>query len=266
MAVQSSLLRCLRTSSTTFARPLPIRSHLFAINQRFSYATDDAPSSSKATETTESSSKPRTSIFDGINTTSTPSPSSEVANANVKLSESIANIRKDVQFIRTPVPNNRPTREFIRKPNMAAARAQHKANREMDNLMSISRGGLSAATRQQQQQQQKQNLGDSMASSIDSAEPPSTPRFRTTPMKLGTKLGRQVLVSADRGTDVAAAIRLVQINCAVNGIRRQAALQKFHVRRGQRRKDLKSQRWRKLFKFSFDETVKKIQRMRDQGW
>jgi hypothetical protein len=85
-------------------------------------------------------------------------------------------------------------------------------------------------------------------------------------MKLGTKLGRQVLVSADRGIDVAGAIRLVQINCAVNGIRRQANLQKFHVRRGQRRKDLKSQRWRKLFKFSFDETVKKIQRMRDQGW
>ncbi|RAO68452.1 uncharacterized protein BHQ10_004464 [Talaromyces amestolkiae] len=262
MAVQSSLLRCLRTSSTPFSRALPIRSHLFAVNQRLGYATDDTPSNSKATETTESSSKPRTSIFDGINTTSTPSPSSEVANANVKLSESIANIRKDVQFIRTPVQSNRPTREFTRKPNMAAARAQQKANREMDNLMSISRGGVSAAATRQQQQ----NLGDSMASSIDSAEPPSTPRFRTTPMKLGTKLGRQVLVSADRGTDVAAAIRLVQINCAVNGIRRQAALQKFHVRRGQRRKDLKSQRWRKLFKFSFDETVKKIQRMRDQGW
>lgn len=133
----------------------------------------------------------------------------------------------------------------------------------MDELMSMSRGGNSAA---RQQQQNQRNIVDSITSSIDSAEPPSTPRFRTTPLKLGTKLGRQVLVSADRGTDVAAAIRQVQINCAVNGIRRQAALQKFHVRRGQRRKDLKSQRWRKLFKFSFDETVKKIQRMRDQGW
>ena len=127
--------------------------------------------------------------------------------------------------------------------------------------MSFSRRGTPAA-----HQQQQQDAVDSMASSIDSIDPPSTPRFRTTPMKLGTKLGRQVLVSADRGIDVAGAIRQVQMNCAVNGIRRQAQLQKFHVRRGQRRKDLKSQRWRKLFKFSFDETVKKIQRMRDQGW
>lgn len=264
MAVQSSLLRCLRTSSTTFVRPLPIRSQLSQFPQRFGYATNEASSDPKSTQT-ETKPKPRTSIFDGMNTTDTPttpspSASSDIANANAKLSESIANIRKDVQFIKQPVAP-RQTREFIRNPGLAAARAQQTANREMDDLMSLSRRGTSA-TRQQHQQK----AVDSAASSIDSAEPPSTPRFRSTPMKLGTKLGRQVLVSADRGTDVAAAIRLVQINCAVNGIRRQAALQKFHIRRGQRRKDLKSQRWRKLFKFSFDETVKKIQRMRDQGW
>ncbi|KAI7971072.1 hypothetical protein EIK77_007188 [Talaromyces pinophilus] len=263
MAVQSSLLRCLRTSSTTPARPLPIRSHLFAVNQRFGYATDDAPSDPKPTQT-ETETKPQTSVFDGMNTTNTPSSSSassDIANANTKLSESIANIRRDVQFIKQPVQNPRTTREFIRNPSLTAARAQRRANREMDNLMSFSRRGTPAA-----HQQQQQDAVDSMASSIDSIDPPSTPRFRTTPMKLGTKLGRQVLVSADRGIDVAGAIRQVQMNCAVNGIRRQAQLQKFHVRRGQRRKDLKSQRWRKLFKFSFDETVKKIQRMRDQGW
>lgn len=264
MAVQSYLLRCLRTSSTTFARPLPIRSQFSQLPQRFGYATDDAPSDPKPTQT-DAQSEPRTSVFDGMNTTSDPTPSSaeassDIANANSKLSESLASIRRDVQFIKQPVYNPRSTREFIRNPSLTAARAQKRANREMDNLMSFSRRGTPDA------RQQQQSAVDSMASSIDSADPPSAPRFRTTPMKLGTKLGRQVLVSADRGTDVAAAIRLVQMNCAANGIRRQAALQKFHVRRGQRRKDLKSQRWRKLFKFSFDETVKKIQRMRDQGW
>lgn len=36
--------------------------------------------------------------------------------------------------------------------------------------------------------------------------------------------------------------------------------------RGQKRKDLRRERWRKLFKVSFDATVAKIQRMRAQGW
>jgi hypothetical protein len=239
---------------------MPIRSKLSQFSQKSSYATDESPSESKSTQK-ETQPKPRTSIFDGMNTTNTPtsssSASSDIANANAKLSESIANIRKDVQFIKQPVHSPRSTREFIKNPRLVAARAQQTADREMDDLMSRR---VPAARRQQQA------TVDAIASAIDSADPISPPRFRTTPMKLGTKLGRQIQVSADRGIDVAGAIRLVQINCAVNGIRRQAALQKFHVRRGQRRKDLKSQRWRKLFKFSFDETVKKIQRMRDQGW
>ncbi|EEA24747.1 hypothetical protein TMatcc_007846 [Talaromyces marneffei ATCC 18224] len=258
MAVQSSLVRCLRTSTTTFARPMPIRSRLSQLSQRSSYATDNAPSNPK----------PRTSIFDGMNTTNQPttpssssSASNDIANANAKLSESIANIRKDFQYIKTPVNAPRASREFLKNPSLAAARAQQRAEGDLDNLLSR----RAPAARRQQQQQTSSTI-DGIASAIDAADPISPPRFRTTPMKLGTKLGRQVLVSADRGIDVAGAIRLVQMNCAVNGIRRQANLQKFHVRRGQRRKDLRSQRWRKLFKFSFDETVKKIQRMRDQGW
>lgn len=42
--------------------------------------------------------------------------------------------------------------------------------------------------------------------------------------------------------------------------------QKFHVRKGMVRKQKKMMRWKKLFKFSFQGTVKKIQRMQAQGW
>jgi hypothetical protein len=92
------------------------------------------------------------------------------------------------------------------------------------------------------------------------------PPVRHIDMKLGTKLGRQVHVDPDRGLDLAGAIRTLQMQCAVNSVRRQATQQKFHVRRGQKRKDIKRERWRKLFRFSFDNTVRQIQRMRAQGW
>lgn len=90
--------------------------------------------------------------------------------------------------------------------------------------------------------------------------------IRRVELKLGPELGRQVHVDPDRGVDLAAALRNLQINCAVNRVRGQANFQKFHVRRGQRRKDLRRERWRKLFKFSFQKTVEKIQKMRAQGW
>ncbi|KAL1982723.1 hypothetical protein VTN96DRAFT_974 [Rasamsonia emersonii] len=90
--------------------------------------------------------------------------------------------------------------------------------------------------------------------------------IRRVELKLGPELGRQVNVEPDRGIDVATAIRNLHINCSANRVRAQANAQRFHVRRGQRRKDIRRERWRRLFKFSFDQTVAKVQRMRAQGW
>ncbi|KAE8353664.1 hypothetical protein BDV28DRAFT_132652 [Aspergillus coremiiformis] len=89
---------------------------------------------------------------------------------------------------------------------------------------------------------------------------------RRVELKLGPTLGRQVHVEPERGQDVATALRKLQSTCTANRIRQQSALQRFHVRRGQVRKNMKIARWRKLFKFSFRETVKRIQKMRSQGW
>jgi hypothetical protein len=89
---------------------------------------------------------------------------------------------------------------------------------------------------------------------------------RNVDLKLGPTLGRQVHVEPERGRDLAAAIRILGSTCKSNQVKQQATRQKFHVRRGQMKKELRRQRWRKLFKFSFQETVKKIQRMQMQGW
>lgn len=85
-------------------------------------------------------------------------------------------------------------------------------------------------------------------------------------LKLGPTLGRQVHVEPERGVDLAAAIRNLQVTVNANKIKQQYHEQKFHVRKGAQRKQLRRTRWRKLFRFSFQETVKKIQRMQAQGW
>ncbi|KAJ5233029.1 hypothetical protein N7468_005985 [Penicillium chermesinum] len=85
-------------------------------------------------------------------------------------------------------------------------------------------------------------------------------------LKLGPTLGRQVYVEPERGMDLPAAIRNLQQTCISNGVKMQSNKQKFHVRKGMVRKELRRTRWRKLFKFSFKATVKKIQRMQAQGW
>ncbi|OQE32284.1 hypothetical protein PENSTE_c001G01195 [Penicillium steckii] len=85
-------------------------------------------------------------------------------------------------------------------------------------------------------------------------------------LKLGPTLGRQIHVEPERGVDLAAAIRNLQMTCATNKIKAQSFEQRFHKRKGAVRKEQKRMRWRKLFKFSFQETVRKIQRMQTQGW
>ncbi|KAJ5915218.1 hypothetical protein N7454_011113 [Penicillium verhagenii] len=89
---------------------------------------------------------------------------------------------------------------------------------------------------------------------------------RKTELKLGPTLGRQIHVEPERGVDLPAAIRMLEVTCSSNQIKQQSIQQKFHVRKGMKRKELRRSRWRKLFKFSFNETVKKIQRMQAQGW
>lgn len=89
---------------------------------------------------------------------------------------------------------------------------------------------------------------------------------RRVELKLGPSLGRQVHVEPEKGYDLEAAMRTLNAACMQNKILQTQRRQKFHVRRGQMRKNLRMERWRKLFKFSFTHTVTKIQKMRAQGW
>ncbi|KAL4880741.1 hypothetical protein BJY04DRAFT_190735 [Aspergillus karnatakaensis] len=85
-------------------------------------------------------------------------------------------------------------------------------------------------------------------------------------LKLDSTLGRQVGVNFRMGVTVHQAIGRLNATLSSNGVKQQAYAQKFHVRKGQLRKQLKVKRWRSLFKKSFQSTVQKIQRMQAQGW
>lgn len=89
---------------------------------------------------------------------------------------------------------------------------------------------------------------------------------RKVELKLGPTLGRQVHVEPERGTDLGGALRKLQATISQNRVKHDAFDQKFHVRKGMVRKQKKMERWKKLFKFSFQGTVQKIQRMQAQGW
>lgn len=94
--------------------------------------------------------------------------------------------------------------------------------------------------------------------------PPPLPQ--PAPMKLGPTLGKTVYVDNQRGIDVARAFRSMEIRVARNKVRYDANKQRFHERGGKKRKRLHSERWRKRFKLGFQAVVKRVLKMKKQGW
>lgn len=85
-------------------------------------------------------------------------------------------------------------------------------------------------------------------------------------LRLSPMLGRTVAVDPESGRDLQSAIRSLQMLCSRNKLSRDVASQREHIRRGQRMKLLKSQRWRALFKQGFASEVARVKRMKRQGW
>lgn len=79
-------------------------------------------------------------------------------------------------------------------------------------------------------------------------------------------VGRAIEVIPERGVDVARALRILNISCNHNRVKQDLSRQRFHERPGLKRKRLKSERWRKMFKQSFKATVMRVREMRRKGW
>ncbi|KIW91855.1 uncharacterized protein Z519_07825 [Cladophialophora bantiana CBS 173.52] len=99
-------------------------------------------------------------------------------------------------------------------------------------------------------------LSDLHEDIYSSSLPPITLRLRPT-------LGRTV--DGIYG-DPTRGFRLLERKCNENNVKQDMRSQEKHVRRGQRRKNIRILRWRKLFMEGFRSELARIRKMRKQGW
>ncbi|OAP59940.1 hypothetical protein AYL99_04942 [Fonsecaea erecta] len=99
-------------------------------------------------------------------------------------------------------------------------------------------------------------LSDLHEDIYSSSLPPITLRLRPT-------LGRTV--DGIYG-DPTRGFRLLERKCHENSVKADMRSQEKHVRRGQRRKNIRILRWRKLFMEGFRSELGTIRKMRKQGW
>jgi Ribosomal protein S21 len=83
-------------------------------------------------------------------------------------------------------------------------------------------------------------------------------------LRLKPTLGRTVEITGN--FDVTRALRSLEGLCARNRVKQDVQKQRFHVRKGMRKKLLRSSRWRVLFKEGFVAECERVRRMRRQGW
>ncbi|KAL4975828.1 hypothetical protein BDW66DRAFT_136411 [Aspergillus desertorum] len=137
---------------------------------------------------------------------------------------------------------------------------------EVLNRLNLSTGRPNRAPpRNETVSQQSTESGTGISGGKSTSVVPRQERRRVD-LKLNPTLGRDVAVVPERGQDLEVALKRLSGILKENNVKYQFLDQRYHVRRGQMRKNLRIRRWRKLFAYSFAHTVGRIQRMRAQGW
>ncbi|CRG91401.1 hypothetical protein PISL3812_08449 [Talaromyces islandicus] len=280
--------RCLRTTPLSlFRQQIPKQQQQLSWSPKMTRAYSTTPSPPQENNGSEKpAEKEAAATSNSADTTSTTAaPNTETSRADQPLSEAAARklqskrLLDNLKLKPAPKQSSRTSRPSsgVSQPLSSAVSGENELSESMHVLES-------SMQQIAQKPIEKAPVRDPVAPTTESPTPSpepskttapqtlreperkSRPTIKTVPMKLGPKLGRQIMVQNDKGVDCATAIRTLEMTCRSNHLRKQEASQRFHVRRGQARKNLRIQRWRKLFKFSFLETVKRIDRMRDQGW
>ncbi|KAL4818788.1 hypothetical protein BDW67DRAFT_155961 [Aspergillus spinulosporus] len=167
----------------------------------------------------------------------------------------------------TNTDNNNTTSSTPPPPRTQLLRPKYPGNiDEVLNRLNLSTGRQNRAPpRSEASNQQTAESGTGISSGKSTSAVPRQERRRVD-LKLNPTLGRDVAVVPERGQDLEVALKRLSGILKENNVKYQYLDQKYHVRRGQMRKNLRIRRWRKLFAYSFAHTVGKIQRMRAQGW
>lgn len=177
-------------------------------------------------------------------TTSSPSTATTAGSSTTSQSETV----------QTPVPG---TETQTRRPQSSGLRG---VDETLNNLGLPRRSANTSAGDKASSMRRAQNVSRSMAAS-------SRPAAKV-PIKLRLKpsIGRTIRVDDTRGRPLARALVIMESECAQNKIKQDFMSQRFHTRRGQKAKETKSLRWRKLFKVGFLDAVDRIHRLKKMGW
>lgn len=231
------------------------------------------PSVSQSTKEQRSSSSAAGQRNAAINISETPSDSSRF---NLPYSpgkrptdkpSSVGNIASVAsQSMKNPEPparttQPRPTRsihEMLDNLMQGDTAAKTASSSSSDPLADIYNAmGPSARTRQK-------TLEQTILESADAAIAANSAASDVRVLRLKPTLGRTMDVSGPE--DLTRAFRMLEIKCNQNKVRLDDRKQRTYVRRGQRKKDIRRQRWRSLFKEGFLAECGRIRRMRRQGW
>ena len=114
--------------------------------------------------------------------------------------------------------------------------------------------------------QEMSGMGNSLGASQSIGNIRRGPRRATRTVRSRPTVGRTIEVVPERGMDVGRALKSLHRLCSQNKVASDVRKQRFHERPGMKRKRLKSQRWRRAFKASFQATVMRVKEMRRKGW
>lgn len=90
------------------------------------------------------------------------------------------------------------------------------------------------------------------------------PKKEKIPLRLTSSTGRSIAIHGH--VDVARGFQLMERTCMQNGIKRDFQSQRYHERRGIKKKRLRGLRWRRRFMEGFRATIQKVVKYRKQGW
>lgn len=179
-------------------------------------------------------------------------------------------------------PNNSQRREDARNLPYGSTEKpdfRNKIEQQMDRLFRTDsnsathvRKAYQASKREDGEMARRMNFPDLVSSKDLGSEVleklsmmPVTPRSKRT-VRSRPMVGRTVELDPAKGMDFGKGLRQLGMLCAQNNVRGDLMTQRFHERPGMKRKRLKQQRWRKLFKSGFSATVGRVKEMRRKGW
>ncbi|KAM0697901.1 hypothetical protein Q7P36_002755 [Cladosporium allicinum] len=263
MKARETMMRSSQSIMPFLAHREPARRMAFVSRHCRAQPMNTSPSTSRSFAT----SMRRQQDDDSSSTASAVKSAPEQPARRPSVSDDISNILNSAMDGKKGTPTA-PTARTSRFPSRDAqstsspARAQLTADKQQQSRSSVD--DLMANFKLPQTRNTGRNVAASLNPRGNRSAPPPVPQ--PAPMKLGPTLGRTVHVDNQRGIDVARAFRSMEIQVARNSVRKEFARQKFHERPGKKRKRLHSERWRKRFKIGFKATVKRVLKMRKQGW